>query len=183
MVKTGRVDQIELIDEYDTSWLLKEVKRYLEELEEEPHDIEMYFDAGFERDARLSGLGVVIYFKQNNKDYRIRQNYLVEGFFSNNEAEYAALHFACKLLDELEIRAQSIKVHGDSQVVISQMNGDWPVYEKTLESWADKIDADMKRLKLQPEYIHVPRQQNGEAHKLATQALQGIEINSKLRLS
>ena len=182
MMKTGRVGQIELIDEYDTSWILKEVKRYLQELEEEPHDVKLYFDAGYEREANLSGLGVAIYFKQNNKEYRIRQNARIEGYYSNNEAEYAALHFACQLLQELDIHGQDIEVFGDSQVVIRQMAGEWPVYEQTLESWANKIDVAFKSLKLKPQFIHVPRQQNGEANKLATQALQGVNINSKLKL-
>ena len=182
ILKTGRVHQIELIDEYESTWLLKEVKKYLAELEEEPHDVELYFDASFNREERLAGLGAVVYFKQNGKKYRIRQNYFAELIDSNNDAEYAALHFALRLVEELGVFAQQVTIYGDSQVVIQQMAGEWPVYEKTLQVWADKIDAELTRLKLKPTFIHIPRQQNTEAHNLASQALQGVDIESQIHL-
>lgn len=181
IMKTGRVHLIEMIDTYNTEWLPKELKKYLKEMETEPHRVTVYFDAGFDHESALAGLGVVIYFEQNGVAYRIRQNAKVHSISSNNEAEYAALHYACNLLQELEVKGQEIEVFGDSQVVISQMAGDWPVYEQELASWADKIDQQMAAMKLTPQYGHVGRKQNGEAHQLATQALNGVDISSKTK--
>ena len=181
MQKTGRVQSIEMIDTYNTEWLVKEAKKYLAEMETEPHHVQIYFDAGFELDSQLAGLGVVVHFEQNGTKYRIRQNAKVHGLQSNNEAEYAALHFACGILNELQVRGQDIDVFGDSQVVISQMAGDWPVYEQGLANWADKIDAVMKKYKLTPTYTHISRHENGEAHKLGAQALNGVNISSKVQ--
>ena len=182
MQKTGRVQSIEMIDQYNTEWLPKEAKKYLSAMETEPHNVKLYFDAGFERDTKFAGLGVVVYFEQSGAKYRIRQNAPAHSLMSNNEAEYAALHLACRILEELEVRGQEVEVYGDSQVVISQMAGDWPAYEQELANWADKIDTAMSKLKLQPSYYHVGRAQNGEAHKLAAQALQGVDIASKLKV-
>lgn len=181
MLKTGRVQSIEMVDTYNTEWLPKELKKYIKEMETEPHNVSIHFDAGFDVATKQSGLGIVIHFEQNGAPYRMRQNALVHSLVSNNEAEYAALHYACTLLEELGIHAQDIEVFGDSQVVISQMAGDWPVYEEELANWASKIDAQMKKMKLTPNYVHVPRKQNGEAHKLATQALHGVNITSKTK--
>lgn len=182
IMKTGRVHSIEMIDTYNTEWLPKEMKKYIKEMETEPHNVSIYFDAGFEIESRLAGLGVVIYFEQNGMKYRIRQNARVHSLLSNNEAEYAALHLACNVLRELDVRGQEIEVFGDSQVVVSQMAGDWPVYEEELSNWADKIDAEMSSMKLTPIYTHVGRKQNSEAHRLATQAIEGVDISSKMKV-
>lgn len=56
------------------------------------------------------------------------------------------------------------------------MSGDWPALEKELSSWADRIDDKLKDLGVQPEYELVSRKSNAEADRLATQALNGIDI-------
>ena len=183
MERTGRMKNYTLIDEHDSTWLLKEVKKYLKELEEEPHDVTLFFDGGFHRETKESGLGFAIYYEQNGKKYRVRKNALVDHLNSNNEAEYAALHFALQELQFIGVHHQSIVVKGDSQVVINQMQGDWPVYEEDLNEWANKIDRLSENLGLSVHYIHVPRQQNGEADQLATQALQQIVYDGKIELT
>ena len=69
-----------------------------------------------------------------------------------------------------------VRIIGDSQVVINQLNGEWPALEKELASWADKIDAKLEQLHIQAEYQLVSRKDNSEADRLATQALNGIDI-------
>lgn len=182
MERTGRMKNYTLIDEQDSTWLLKEVKKYLKELEEEPHHVTVYFDGGFQKETKKSGLGIAIYYEQNGEKYRIRKNALVEYLHSNNEAEYAALHLAIKELHLLGVHHQEIMVKGDSQVVIHQMRGDWPVYEKDLNNWANKIDAVLAEKGLIAQYEHIPRQQNSEADMLASQVFEGVNYNSKLAL-
>lgn len=180
--KTGRTKNITFIDQYDSTWTTKELKKYLKEMETEPSNVTVYFDGGFDREHQYSGLGCVIYFEQNGKQYRIRKNLSQEGLFSNNEAEYAALYFCIEELELLGVHHQTVRFIGDSQVVINQMGGEWPVYEKNLASWADKVDDLLNRLGITPEYQLVSRDQNKEADQLATQALQDIEINGKIEL-
>ena len=183
MERTGRMKNYTLIDEHDSTWLLKEVKKYLKEMEEEPHDVTLFFDGGFMRDSKKSGLGFAIYYSQNGKNYRVRKNALVDYLNSNNEAEYAALHLAVQELELLGVHHQSIVVKGDSQNVIHQMEGEWPVYEEDLNEWASKIDRLIEKLGLAVHYIHVPRQQNSEADQLASQALNGIVYDGKIELT
>lgn len=95
---------------------------------------------------------------------------------SNNEAEYAALNLAVEQLEEMGVHHQVIKIYGDSQVVINEMNGEWAVTDSVLSTWADKIDAKLQKLGLRPEYQYIDRKLNGEADQLANQALQEVEI-------
>lgn len=180
--KTGRVKNITFIDQYDSTWMAKELKKYIKEVETEPHNVRVYFDGGFDIQTSFSGLGVVIYYEQNGKSYRLRRNAPAQGLVSNNEAEYAALHLSVVELDLLDVHHQKVKFIGDSQVVINQMSGEWPAYEKELASWADRIDEKLKSLGITPEFELVPRKQNEEADRLATQALKGVDITGQIEL-
>ena len=180
--KTGRVSILEINDEYDSTWTMKELKKYLKEMETEPHNITVYFDGGFDVQTKASGLGVAIYYEKDGKPHRLRRNAYTPGLDSNNEAEYAALHLALAELDLMDVHHQTIQVIGDSQVVINQLNGEWPAYEKNLSNWADKIEDKLRALGLQAEYQLVPRKENNEADRLATQALQGTEISGVIEL-
>lgn len=181
--KTGRVKGMTLTDEHDSTWMIKELKKYLKEIETEPHNVSVYFDGGFDRETNNSGLGCAIYYEQNGKSYRLRKNAFVSGLVSNNEAEYAALNLSLVELELLNVHHLPVRFIGDSQVVINQMSGEWPVYEKELAAWADRIDEKLKKLGIQAEYEHVSRKQNAEADRLATQALSGIEIVGKIELN
>lgn len=144
--KTGRVQLLEIIDEYDSTWMIKELKKYLKEMETEPHNITVYFDGGFDIQTKASGLGVAVYYEKNGKSHRLRRNAYVSGLDSNNEAEYAALHLALVELDLMDVHHQTIRVIGDSQVVINQLNGEWPAYEKTCPDGRIKLKINYVRL-------------------------------------
>lgn len=182
LMKTGRTKNILFLDEHDSTWTLKEIKKYIKEMETEPSNVTVYFDGGFNIESRISGLGCVIYFEQNGKKYRLRKNLTLNGLSSNNEAEYAALHFSVQELESLGVHHQTVRFIGDSQVVINQMSGEWPVYEKELMNWADRIDEYLNRLGIKPEFEPVSRKENEEADRLANQALDDIEIDGKIEL-
>lgn len=178
MERTGRAKHVIFIDSYNITWTVKEMKAYLKEVETEPHNITVYFDGGFDRATSQSGLGCVIYYEQSGKSYRLRKNAFSAELKSNNEAEYAALYLGLVELELLNVHHLPIRIIGDSQVVINQLNGDWPALEKDLASWADKIDEKLKELGIKPEYELVSRKANTEADRLATQALNGIDITA-----
>ena len=181
--RTGRMQNMTLFDEQDSTWTLKELKRYIKELETEPHNISIYFDGGFERETATAGLGCVIYYEQNGKAFRLRKNQMVNQLESNNEAEYAALYLAITELDLLGGNHQAIKIVGDSQVVINELNGEWAVTDNVLSNWADKIEKKLHKIGITPHYEHIPRTANGEADQLASQALKGISIEATLELT
>lgn len=174
--RTKRTKKVTFTDEHDSTWTVKEMKQYLKGLETEPHNITVHFDGGFDVATNSSGLGCVIYYEQSGKSYRLRRNAPSAELISNNEAEYAALYLCLQELELLNVHHLPVKIVGDSQVVINQLNGEWPALESNLSRWADRIDEKLNELGLQPEYQLVPRKSNAEADRLATQALNGIEI-------
>lgn len=178
LMKTGRIRNIDIVDRQGKHWKIKELKKYLASLEEEPHHLKVYFDGNYDREIQIAGLGCVIYYEQNGQTKRIRKNALIEEITSNNEAEYAALHFAVKELAGLGVHHLPVQFFGDSLTVINQMKGEWACYEKELNEWADRIDLELEELGIEPEYEVVKRAQNKEADQLATQALNKIEIIS-----
>lgn len=176
--RTGRAREIAFVDSHDSSWTMKEIKKYMEGIQTEPHNVTVYFDGGFDLDKKSSGLGCAIYYEQNQKSYRLRRNALVDGLDTNNEAEYAAFHFCLQELELLGVHHLPVTFVGDSQVVLNQLNKDWPVYEETLNKWADRIETKLEQMGIEPEYELVSRKKNREADQLASQALKGIEITS-----
>ncbi|MFC3884093.1 ribonuclease H family protein [Bacillus songklensis] len=180
--KTGRTKETFLLDEQRNKWTVKEAKKLVKDVETEPHDIVAYFDGGFDLSMGTSGVGAVIYYQQNNRKYRIRQNARLEQLNSNNEAEYAAFYYVLQQLELLGVSKTSIVFRGDSQVVLKQLSGEWPCFEEDFNRWLDRIEEKMDELKIHPIYEPVSRKQNQEADQLATQALQGTEIASHKQL-
>jgi ribonuclease HI len=174
--KTGRMKEVMFIDAMDQSWNVKELRKFLKEIETEPHDVTVYFDGGFDLETKRSGLGCVIYYQQNKKSFRLRKNALVDGLDTNNEAEYAAFHLALQELELLGVHHLPVTFIGDSQVVINQLKEEWPCYEEVLLKWLERIDQKLEQLGINPEYELVSRNKNKEADQLATQALKEIEI-------
>jgi len=180
--KSGKAIDIEFHDEMGSTWSLKELKKLTEEIEDDPHDVIVYFDGGHEIESGRAGIGAVIYFKQGKKKFRLRANELIEQMETNNEAEYAALHFALGLLEELGVTRLPCDIKGDSQVVLKQLEGEWPCYEENLNRWLDRIEEKIKKLGLLPRYEAIGRKENKECDKLATQALEGKIIHSKMQV-
>ncbi|HEY2420706.1 MAG TPA: reverse transcriptase-like protein [Neobacillus sp.] len=177
--KSGKITDLFFYDEMGTSWILKEMKKLLIEIEDDPHDIIVYFDGGFQKETNQAGLGAVIYYKQGKKKYRIRSNERFDEMETNNEAEYAAFYYALTILEDLGVQQFSCEFKGDSQNVLKQLEGEWPCYEATLNLWIDRIEEKLKSLRIKPKYTAISRNENKEADKLATQALAGKEIFAK----
>lgn len=180
--KTGKAVELFFYDELGTSWTLKEMKKLVSEIEEDPHEIIVYFDGGYKKETSEAGLGAVIFFKQGKKKYRIRANQRIEEMETNNEAEYAALYFALSILEELNVHHLPCELKGDSQGVLKQLEGEWPCYEEVLNKWLDRIEKKIKDLGIEPRYTVIPRNDNKEADKLASKALEGKEIFAKTQL-
>ncbi|WP_242217521.1 ribonuclease H family protein [Bacillus cereus group sp. BfR-BA-01380] len=176
--KTGRAKELLFQDEMGVEWTLKEVKKLSKQVEEEVQDLTLYFDGGYDIDTKEAGVGVSIYYKKQGKLYRIRRNAYIEGIDDNNEAEYAALLYGMNILEELGVKYESVILHGDSQVVLQQLAGEWPCYEEHLIHYLDQIEQKAKQMKIKLVCEPVSRKQNKEAHQLATQALERTNIDS-----
>ncbi|MFC0415374.1 reverse transcriptase-like protein [Cytobacillus solani] len=180
--RSGKTSEVIYHDERGTTWITKEMKKLLEEIEEDPHDLTIYFDGGFNKKTFQAGLGAVIYFKQGKKKYRIRSNELFDEIENNSEAEYAAMYYTVNMLEEMGVHHMTCEFKGDAQGVLMQLKGEWPCYEENLNRWLDRIEEKLKSLKVDAKFTPIPRTENKEADKLATQALEGKVINSKMQI-
>ena len=176
--KTGRAKGLLFQDEMGVEWTLKEVKKLSKQVEEEPQDLTLYFDGGYDIETKEAGVGISIYYKKQGKLYRIRRNAYLEGIDDNNEAEYAALLYGINILEEIGVKYESVILRGDSQVVLQQLAGEWPCYEEHLIHYLDQIEQKAKQMKIKLVCEPVSRKQNKEAHQLATQALERTNIDS-----
>lgn len=181
--KSGKVMNLLFIDELGSEWSLKELRKLTAVIEAEPHNITLYFDGGFTKGTNEAGLGAIIYYSQGKKNFRLRANEHIEEMETNNEAEYAALYFALGLLEELGVHHLPCEIKGDSQVVLKQLEGEWPCFEENLNRWLDRIEEKMKSLGIEPTYTAITRKDNKEADRLATQALEGTSIKSTMEIN
>lgn len=180
--RTGKAAELTFYDEMGASWTLKQMKKLHEETEEGPHEVTIYFDGGFLKEENRAGLGIVIFYKQGKKKYRLRANEQIAEIETNNEAEYAALFYALNLLEELGVHHLPCEIKGDSQGVLKQLEGEWACYEEELNRWLDRIEAKIKSLGIKPKFTVISRNENKEADKLASQALNGKEIFAKAQI-
>ncbi|SEO53567.1 ribonuclease HI [Amphibacillus marinus] len=183
LIKTGRTQLINFEDEHGYSYNYKQLQKQIAVDKQRPQFVELYFDGGFNHETKESGLGIVIYYQQNDCHYRVRKNACLEQLQSNNEAEYAALAFGINELGHYQISHQSIKILGDSKVVINQLAGEWPCHDPKLNYWADQIEASLAQLNLKGQYKELNRKENNEADRLAGQALKGEAIESRFKIN
>lgn len=181
--KTGRVKELLFYDERGTEWTQKEAKKLNKQVEEEPQDILLYFDGGYDVGTKEAGIGVSVYYKKQRKMYRMRRNAYIEGIDDNNEAEYAALLYGMRMLEELGVKYETVTLRGDSHVVLQQLAGEWPCYEEHFSHYLDEIQEIGEQLKIKLVCEPISRKQNKEAHQLAAQALEGTSIDSHTEIT
>ena len=86
------------------------------------------------------GIGVVLKSPEANKlKHKVRLHYQT----TNNEAEYEALLKGLELTKSL--RAKSVLIQGDSQLVISQVNGMYEAKEERMMKYLNKVRHLIKK--------------------------------------
>jgi hypothetical protein len=86
---------------------------------------------------------------------------------TNNQAEYEALLRGLQYLRE--VGAVSVKVYGDSELVIKQLNGQYECKSDALRSYYEECREILKSFPLVT-LQHIPREHNEEANRLAQSA-------------
>ena len=122
-----------------------------------------YIDGGSLGNPGPSGIGVVI---DGSEEGRIRIARMI-GRQDNNVAEYVALLEALQYA--VRLRAQSLHVYSDSEVVVRQMTGVYACRSPRLYSlnWICRKLARSLKFSIS----HVPRADNAEANSLANAAV------------
>ena len=86
---------------------------------------------------------------------------------TNNEVEYEALLKGLELVKSVE--ARSILILGDSQLVMSQINGTYEAKEGRMKKYLEKVLRLVKKFK-EINFVQILREENMEADALAKEA-------------
>ena len=126
--------------------------------------LEIYIDGASKGNPGPSGVGIVIY----KEGLRIKNisNYI--GTATNNVAEYTALIYA--LEEALLLKAKSLKINTDSQLLARQLNKTYKVKNAgiiNLYNRAVHLLTGFEKALIK----HIPREENSLADKLATEAV------------
>ena len=90
------------------------------------------------------------------------------GHATNNQAEYQAIIAA--LEKAVALGARQVKIRADSELVVKQLNGRYRVKKASLRPLYQQVGQLLSQFDSFT-IIHVPREQNKEADKLANNAL------------
>lgn len=134
--------------------------------------IVLYTDGGSRGNPGIAGAGVVI------KDYNgttIKKVAKPLGVVTNNEAEYQAIILGLETLKRIygsgKIKNYNIEIRSDSELVVSQLRGEYQIKEEKLMPLFIKIwNLQVKDLP-KIAFTHIPREQNSEADALANEAM------------
>lgn len=126
-------------------------------------DLVAYIDGGCHGSPGRSGIGVVI---EDSVGGKIAISKWI-GQHDNNVAEYAALLTA--LQHAIEVKAKSLHVFSDSEIVVKQMTGEYTCRSPRLYT-LNWICRKLAR-KLDFSIAHIPREHNTGANRLATLAV------------
>lgn len=126
--------------------------------------IDIYIDGASKGNPGPSGIGIII--MQDGSV--IRQIGRFIGPATNNVAEYTALVHG--LQEGLLLKADTVRIKSDSELLCRQMNKAYKVRNANiigLYSQAERLLSGFKEVSI----VHIPREQNAHADKLATQAV------------
>ncbi len=112
-----------------------------------------------------AGIGAVIRGSDNTIIERVSK-YI--GIATNNIAEYQALILALETAKQ--IGAEKISIYSDSELMVKQIKGEYRVKNEGLKPLYQKAIGLLKDFKAYG-IIHVEREKNKEADKLANQAI------------
>jgi ribonuclease HI len=99
------------------------------------------------------------------------------GSTTNNVAEYTALIEGLQLA--LDKGVTDIDIRVDSELLVNQLLGNWKIKSEGLRPLAVKARALMNRF---PSFtmVHVPREENEEADRLANQGMDAAVLDDAL---
>ncbi len=126
--------------------------------------LDIYIDGASKGNPGDSGVGIVIL--KAGKVIKNISGYI--GKATNNVAEYTALIYA--LEEALLLKANSLKINTDSQLLARQLNKIYKVKHPgliNLHNQAIHLFTGFEKVLI----CHIPREENSSADKLATQAV------------
>jgi ribonuclease HI len=127
-------------------------------------EIEIYIDGASKGNPGPSGIGVVVC--RHGETIKNISAYIGEA--TNNIAEYTALIYG--LQEGLLLKAESIKVHSDSELLCRQINKIYKIKNQNILGLYNQAVHLMSAFK-DVSVRHISREHNRKADKLADQAV------------
>lgn len=134
----------------------------------------LHADGGARGNPGPAGIGVVLKDESGAVIGEIAQGI---GRATNNVAEYKALIAGLELA--LARGVTQIEVYLDSELVVSQLRGEWKIKKDTLRSLAVEARRLLNRFDISS-LSHVPRGMNEDADKLANQGMDQAALDVEL---
>ena len=90
---------------------------------------------------------------------------------TNNEAEYQGVILALSAIETQFPQEKEFAFYLDSKLVVEQLSGNWKIKDPKIIVLAGKCCEEIRKLKLNATFTHVPREKNKEADLLVNQKL------------
>ena len=136
---------------------------------EPTYEATLYFDGSARPNPGNGGMGYVLYGVHGNE--LDRGCYAVDEYnITNNEAEWMALVLGLREAQHYNIK--TLRIHGDSELVLNQMKGTYQVNSSLLKPYYDEAKY-LQNDFLRCSFEHVSRSSNSVADQLAGQAADG----------
>jgi ribonuclease HI len=119
------------------------------------------------------GAGIVL---ESSNGLQVEQSLRFAFPTTNNQAEYEAC--IAGLLTASDLGAEEVTVHSDSQLVVSQISGEYQTKEPILQQYLEQLKSLTSKF-TKAEFKHVPRDQNERADLLARLASTGKLGNNR----
>ncbi|MFW9930921.1 MAG: ribonuclease HI family protein [Candidatus Thorarchaeota archaeon] len=140
-------------------------------------EYKIWFDGAARGNPGQAGAGAI--FQDNESKQFNFKKYL--GIATNNQAEYQALLIALEqLLTHLKKEGVQepivLLIHGDSELIIKQLRGEYKVKNPILKVFYEKVQTLLKSFKSindrnKIDFFHIPREINKKADELANKAI------------
>jgi len=130
-----------------------------------------YSDGGARGNPGPAGCGFVIFDEDNSL---VKQDSIYIGKATNNQAEYKALIYALEFInDKLQdlYKIESIECFLDSELVVKQLNGEYKVKNPGMIPLFGQVRDFVMNLGGCVSFVHIRREKNKEADRLANEAM------------
>lgn len=125
----------------------------------------LHTDGGARGNPGPAGIGIVLEAPDGSLLAQVARSI---GEATNNVAEYRAV--ITGLETALEHGVTDLEVQVDSELVVSQLKGEWKIKNDRLRGLAARAEILMRKFD-KIELVHVPRELNSDADKLANDAM------------
>lgn len=120
------------------------------------------------------GIGAIV--KVGSETKMLHADYTIAAIGNtNNIAEYLALEKCIDYLLQEQLDANEIIIHGDSQLAIKQMIGEYGMNSGAYIPYAKRCLTKLASFRKPPKFVWIPREENVEADNLSKKYL--IENN------